>query len=67
MDSPNVEDVELIAISDSDDSGEQIFDFGNQSLNKSVKAIFSVVFDLHSGPKIEFQYDSRRSASHSSD
>jgi hypothetical protein len=56
MDSPNLEDVELIAISDSDDSGEQFLDFACQGLNKSIKAIFSVVFDLKSGPNIEFQY-----------
>lgn len=56
MDSPNVEDVELIAISDSDESGEQVYEFASQGLNKSIKAIFSVVFDLKSGPKIEFQY-----------
>lgn len=58
MDSPNVEDVELIAISDSDESGEQVYEFASQGLNKSIKAIFSVVFDLKSGPKIEFQVPS---------
>jgi hypothetical protein len=58
MDIANIDDVELIAISDDSDS-EQNFDIGTKGLNKSLKAIFSVVFDLRSGPKIEYQYQKR--------
>lgn len=50
-----VDDVELIAISDDSDSGEILDYSGTKGLNKSIIAIFSVVFDLTSGPKIEFQ------------
>lgn len=51
-----IDDVELIAISEDSDSGEIIDYNGAKGLNKSIIAIFSVVFDLTSGPKIEFQY-----------